>query len=464
MLSQAQFVLAMVVGLPVSTLTASLPNTAVRRYLDELSAPERTPIVGEIPSFSRQTGLPCNACHTSYPQLNDFGRAFKLSGYTLATEQTVEEKEENATALQLDLIPPLSAMLVASVTNTGKAQPEAQNGNVDFPQQLGLFIGGAITPHLGGFLQVTYDPAEGGIAMDNVDLRFAHRGSLGSRSLTYGFTLNNNPTVQDVWNTAPAWGYPYTSSAAAPTPAAAALIDGGLGQTVAGLGGYAFWNDLIYGEFAAYRSAPQGGANPPDATSESTLEGITPYWRLAVQRHFGSHYLELGTYGLIARLYPSGVSGPTDRYRDLALDAQYEVPLAGGTVAAHAIWIDEHQTLTASFGDGESANLTNTLRTLRIDGTYVTRQRIGITAGVLTTSGDDDSGLYAPDPVFGSRTGRPNSTGFLAELSWMPWLNTRFGLQYVGWSRFNGTSSNYDGSGRDAKDNNTLYLYTWLAF
>ena len=54
-------------------------------------------------------------------------------------------------------------------------------------------------------------------------------------------TLNNNPTMSDLWNSTPAWGYPFTTSPLAPTPAAATIIDGGLAQQVAGLGAYAFW-------------------------------------------------------------------------------------------------------------------------------------------------------------------------------------------------------------------------------
>lgn len=35
-----------------------------------------------IPSFAMQTGQPCSACHTAFPELTPFGREFKLSGYT----------------------------------------------------------------------------------------------------------------------------------------------------------------------------------------------------------------------------------------------------------------------------------------------------------------------------------------------------------------------------------------------
>jgi hypothetical protein len=46
----------------------------------------------------------------------------------------------------------------------------------------------------------------------------------------------------------------------------------------------------------------------------------------------------------------------------------------------------------------------------------------------------------------------------------MPWQNLRLQAQYVAYSKFNGATTNYDGSGRNASDNNTLYLITWLLF
>jgi len=37
-------------------------------------------------------------------------------------------------------------------------------------------------------------------------------------------------------------------------------------------------------------------------------------------------------------------------------------------------------------------------------------------------------------------------------------------VQYTAYGRFNGASKNYDGFGRNASDNNTLFIYTWLAY
>ncbi|MGE5759685.1 MAG: hypothetical protein ACM37V_04925 [Gemmatimonadota bacterium] len=442
---------------PLAARAGGVPTWA-ERYMVEYSAGTAGKAAGAIPSFSRQTGLACNVCHIAFPQLTAFGRLFKLNGYTLTGLQTVNTGEESP-SLKINLIPPVSAMAMTSMTQTSKAQPGTQNGNVEFPQQLSVFLGEEITPRMGTFIQVTYEAAEGALALDNVDVRYANHAEFASHEMIYGFTLNNNPTVQDVWNSTPAWGFPFASSSVAPTPAAATLIDGGLGQAVAGLGAYAFWNNLLYGEVSAYRSAQQGGPHPPDATSSGITKGIAPYWRLALQHTWGSQTLEVGTFGMSTRLFPSGVTGPTDRFTDVALDAQYERRLGSGNLFAHAAWINEKQHLDATFGAGGSSNATNSLHTFRVDATALTASRLGGSLGFFNTSGDADATLYG-----GSANGSPNSSGIIAEAQYMPWLNTRFEAQYVVYSKFDGASSNYDGSGRNASDNNTLYLMVWLVF
>jgi hypothetical protein len=52
----------------------------------------------------------------------------------------------------------------------------------------------------------------------------------------------------------------------------------------------------------------------------------------------------------------------------------------------------------------------------------------------------------------------------MAELDYDMWDNVRLQVQYVAYSRFNGSSQDYDGSGRNAAHNNTLYVVTWLVF
>jgi len=444
-------------------------DAAVSAYMHDLARTTHAAIVTPsvpIPSFTRQTGLACNVCHTAFPQLTLFGRLFKLSGYTMTTEQTVQLQDSaRAPSLRLDLIPPVSAMVISSMTSVGHDVPDQQNRSMAFPQELGLFFGEAITPKLGTFLQLTYDPAEGSIGIDNADIRFADNAKLAGQSLLYGFTINNAPTVQDVWNSTPVWGFPWVSSDVAPTPMASTLVDGGLGQQVMGAGAYALWNGHLYTEASLYRSAFQGGPVPVDGSAENAIHGVSPYWRVALLHMLHGGQLMVGSYGLVSHLNPSGFQGPRDRYTDVAFDTQWDKEWQkGSSFAAHATWIHESRDLAATAAADGATDATGHLSTVRADATYYWPSRVGVSAGLFSTTGSSDALLYPDDPVTGSASGSPDSQGFIAQLSFMPWLNTRLGVQYVGYWKFDGAGRNYDGAGRNASDNNALYLTTWLVF
>lgn len=408
-----------------------------------------------VPSFARQTGLSCAECHTVFPELTPFGSAFKLNGYTMIQSTAGQQPR-----LQEGQFPPLSAMLQISDTYTRKAQPDSQNGDVLFPDQLSIFYAGRISDKLGSFIQATYDGVEDHFSMDNAEVRYANT----TKSLSYGVTLNNNPTVQDLWNATPAWGFPFASSSVAPAPAAATQIDETLGQQVAGLGGYGYWNNRLYGELTFYRSAKIGEPSPPSSESENTIDGAAPYWRLAWTKVSGSHSFEVGTYGLVADIFPTGVSGATNRFRDIAVDAQYQYLGSLHMFSLHSTFIHEKQEWDASFPAGNTSNSSDDLKTFKIDGIYYFNRTYGGALGYFNTFGDRDPLLYTPAPIEGSRTGKPNSSGWIAEINYLPWLNTKLTLQYILYREFNGATSNYDGFGRNAKDNSNLYLNLWLVF
>lgn len=201
-----------------------------------------------VPSFARQTGMACAACHTVFPELTPFGREFKLNGYVLDNiKQVTGIDTADRQTLALSSLPPLSLMAQISYTHTSTALPDskiqgalAKDGNLLFPQQVSLFYAGKIADGLGAFIQLTYDGVGNSFGFDNTDIRYAHHLSFGgsndnSHSVIVGVTLNNNPTVQDVWNTTPAWGAPYSGSSVAPSAITSAKIDsgaGGFGQHV----------------------------------------------------------------------------------------------------------------------------------------------------------------------------------------------------------------------------------------
>ncbi len=40
-----------------------------------------------IPAFARKYGLPCSACHITWPELNNFGQVFRDNGYQMMNER-----------------------------------------------------------------------------------------------------------------------------------------------------------------------------------------------------------------------------------------------------------------------------------------------------------------------------------------------------------------------------------------
>src|SRR6202795_3474174 len=209
-----------------------------------------------VPSYSRQTGMPCASCHYAPPDATAFGRTVKLEGYTFTAKPEVsDDKKDHNSALHLLESFPLSIIFDTSLTVTNSPQPATQNGNFQFPQAASLFLAGAWTSHVGSFVQVTYDTQSDHFSWDNTDIRYANKGGqLFGKPVVYGITLNNNPTVEDLWNSTPAWGFPSTGSSSAPGFSAAALINGTLAQDVAGVGGYTMWNEHFYLAGTLYRS------------------------------------------------------------------------------------------------------------------------------------------------------------------------------------------------------------------
>ena len=451
-----------------------------------------------VPSFARQTGMTCAACHTVIPELTPFGREFKLNAYVIDNLRQIKgETMERRETLALNPIPALSMMVQVSYTHTGAAVPDSQagatpgvpasalakDGEVLLPQQASFFYAGKIANNLGAFMQLTYDGAADAFSIDNTDIRYARyigtaepvdgsgkpRGFLQSHDVLIGFTLNNNPTVQDPWNSTPAWGFPYAGSSVAPGPNAGPQVSGALAASVAGLGAYLWLDHAFYAELSAYTAAKVGGNHPLDSTQAAVPNGILPYWRVGYEWRSGRNSWFIGTYGMQSRLYPgngAALSGPVDRYTDVAADTQYQFISDDHLFTLLASYIHEDQKLNASATVlGLAQNVNNDLHSLQVTAEYSFRRLIGGSVGLFSTSGSTDPLLYANDgSVGGSLTGSPDSRGYILEVNYLPFLNTKLTLQYVGYTRFNGGGTDYNGAGRSASDNNTLYALVWVNF
>jgi hypothetical protein len=425
-----------------------------------------------VPSFARQTGLACEACHTVFPELTPFGRIFKASGYTLFNTRKVQDiDQQKHNTLSISDLPPISIMVMASQSYAARANDSnSSKASTDFPQQLSIFYAGHISDNVGAFIQATYDDQSGTIGMDNADIRFADVVTVDGHNVIYGVSLNNNPTVQDLWNGAPAWSQPFISSPALQGPAASTQIEGAMAQNVAGLSAYAFVDESLYAEVGIYRSALQGAsvANNGDTTN-MIIAGVAPYWRIAYEMDWGKNSLELGTLGLYAALAnpvtPAGgainaslQNAPTDKFLDIGLDAQYQYIDDDNQVSVTSRWVHERQNLDASFLAGLASQQDLGVNTFNLTGSYFWQRQFGGSIGFTNLSSSND-GLY-----FGTAQGSSDSRWCTFEVDYLPWLNVKLGVQYTAYMLFNGATSNYDGSGRNASDNNMLFGYVWLAY
>ena len=451
---------------PTITQSPALARRAARSGVLGLAALGLTATgAAAVPAFAIQTGQPCTACHVGGfgPQLTPFGRDFKIGGYTARTNT---------------FNVPLSAMAVASYVRTAKDQPSppAANFNVNnnvAVDQVSLFLAGGIGDHIGGFVQTTYDGVARAFHWDNLDLRAVTTATVKGIGMVFGVSLNNAPTVQDAFNTLPAWGYPYTASSLAPAPGSAPLV-GSLAQGTLGVTAYTWINSSFYLEAGGYRSPgtnflARAGVNPFDPGG---INGIAPYGRIAYQKNFGDQNFEVGLFGMSANLYPGRdrSAGVTDHYSDVGVDASYQYYAENKDVfTVDGRYTNERQRLDASQALGLATNSGGNLQEFRINGSYYWRDKIGATLGLFSTTGSSDPLLYAAN-----RTLKPDSSGFSLQLDGTPFggagsplgprFNIRSGVQYTAYTQFDGAGRNYDGMGHNASDNNTLRVFTWIAY
>jgi hypothetical protein len=460
-----------------------------------------------LPSYARQTGQPCGSCHTDFAGLTPFGRLFKIQGYTAgggAYRTTLfPSSEDPPSDDKKKWVPPVAMMAIAGFTTTqaDQAPPTAPyNGNNNIVvSPISFFYGGAITDHIGAFAQVTYnalplggygyDPFQHTWTWDNTDLRYADAVHIGRYNLIYGITANNNPTVQDPWNTTPAWGFPYAQSTVAPALGGAShpLINGAWAQHVASVGAYAMLDDFLYLEASVYHALDPNTQNSlgADPFTAPGLFAAAPYWRAAIEPHWGNHWLEVGTFGMITGVHPFTMGPPlpgslpigvvpaittavdprTDTYTDIGFDTQYQYQGSNFWLTVRGTYVHEFQQLDATFFDlAGSTNPANTLNEARayLSLAYGNSNRVVLTGQYFNTWGSSDPTLYAALASGFS----PNTAGFIAEIAYIPfmnsqapgwpWFNARIGLQYVGYTK-------YDGTTLGASANNTLFLYAWIA-
>ena len=394
-----------------------------------------------VPSFARQTGQPCATCHVGGfgPQLTDFGIQFKLTGYTLSKGGA--------------WTPPVAAMVMAGFTRTSKAQDPASldghsltgslkgNDNLTL-DQASLFFSGRLSDHIGVFSQLTYDGIAQHTSIDNVDLRAATTAKLGGHMTVLGVSVNNNPGVQDPFNTLPAWAFPFIASNVAPGPSAGTILDEAFGQKATGVVGYAQFDGTWYGELGTYRMQTptlQKAFGVAAANRDPGALRAPIYARLAARKSFESSALEAGVVMFKTGYQADRAVPDTAHIRDVALDGSWRWTSPRGDIAT-------------------------------VLGNVIRETQAGSSTTEYTVAGswfwDKDYG--ATIQRFGVAAPGLGSRGTRLQLDWTPFgktppsggidANLRVGLQLTAYDKLDGAS------GSAASDADSLFLFAWLAF
>ncbi len=456
-----------------------------------------------LPSYARQTGQPCAACHTIIPELTPFGRRFKIGGYTLQGGDWQG--------------PPIAAMYVAGFTHTAAPYDYTANGAtlagiwgtqnplataIQTPglktndnlvsQQVSGYVAGRLIGNLGSFIQVTGDPVGGTAFLDGSDIRYADTFKLFEKDFIWGIDANNTPTIEDPWNTTPSWSWPQFSSTIAPAFGPPSThIESGYGQIVGGAGLYGFWNDMLYADFTAYKGLPVAALTLFNDGNSSTdaVTNVAPYWRVALEPHWGDHYLMVGTFGMYGQVAPGRVYDySTDNYLDVGFDSQYQYDGDQYSVTVKLSDIMEWQRLNSTFGQGNSTNLSNSLNSFKANTSLVWDHTYSLGFGYFNISGSKDCALYgSPASLCAGNLGvgssfiaSPNGDGLILDLSYVPFAhgapgpmdyktwNARLGVQFVDYLHLYGGTNNFDGSfvgnTHNASGNNSVYVYALFAF
>jgi hypothetical protein len=366
---------------------------------------------------------------------------FKIGGYT-----ETDGKEGKI---------PVSGMAIGSFTRT-KADGEPGDGGVKANNNLrldeaALFYAGRITNSIGAFAELGYDGIDRSVALGGVDVRFARAVKMGDREATLGISFNNKPTIQDPFNTLPAWSFPFVSSpVAAGTGEATSFIGDGLSERVLGATGYVHYGN-VYGELGSYGSlSPSVQSKLGHGRDYQRMKfGNNAYWRLAWMQDLKTQAYHVGVFGLSANVQPDRtVASAKDRYRDIGIDASYQFL---GT-REHVVTVNgSHLRERLTNVDGERSRLRET----RLNASYYYQQTWGGSLGHFSTTGSDPTAA---------------TNGQMLQLDWTPWgkesasqpaslgwANLRLGFQYWNYNKFSGTRAG-------AKDHNTAYLFGWLSF
>ena len=144
-----------------------------------------TPVTASaIPAFARKYGLSCTACHEAWPELNDFGRAFRDNGYQLL------QGRDNPTMTTRGYIPfsiRLTPHYEFAMTHqqTDQGAKALKSGGIA-TIGLDLLIGGTLSDNVSFLVVPAGFTSDEGVTLESAWVRFSNLGGSPWANLKLG--------------------------------------------------------------------------------------------------------------------------------------------------------------------------------------------------------------------------------------------------------------------------------------
>lgn len=138
------------------------------------------------PAFARQMDMNCMSCHNqSVPMLNSFGRAFKLSGYTMTSGN-----KSMITGGDLGLTVPVAINAGVGVKSTYTSN-DATNARSELaiPAGSAIMIGGKVSEHMGANVLIGND------GIGHMQVAYSAPVAAGNAGVSYYGTMGHGPFI-----------------------------------------------------------------------------------------------------------------------------------------------------------------------------------------------------------------------------------------------------------------------------
>lgn len=402
-----------------------------------------------VPSYARQLGKPCTACHTMWPNLNQYGRQFKVKAYTDVDPQWEMINKDNMNMMKTF---PVSARVLmypqirednsnpSAPAGTALGTPNKGQEGTNF-DQVALFLATRFSDYAGIFTAAEADSdATTNATFVVPTLKVAFQMPLGGggggagESSTQGGTLGlvafkGISTSADPFNSLGGRDRDLSWQA----ESAPFILDSG----------WTFKSDngdnvgaVVHGYFIGYRlyaaiGTMRGGTadNVATGTNQASTDPNDFYYRIAwdqklpngavtigAQYYDGKQRITMipGGLGLLPAPYDTKVKRS---YIDLSLEQNFGE--------------DHLFEVQALFGNGKETNVFGGDEERKFKGSYVQAsyfydRQYGVVASVNGVKYQDGL-ITEPD----GSSGVDKKEAWLVSVDYLPWLNAKLALQYA---------------------------------